>query len=76
MLAKCITPTCDSQFKYFGRGILLMKKIEMKDGHLSADAELFWMCDECVRKSLAPPQFVALSRPASQEKVRTESLAA
>jgi len=76
MLAKCIIPTCHSQFKYFGRGVLMMKKIKMKDGQLSADAELFWMCDECARKSLAPPEFVALSKPVSREKVAARSIAA
>ena len=74
MLAKCITPTCNSQFKYFGRGVLMVKKIT--GGPPSADAELFWMCDECAHQSVAPPDFVAVSRPISAGKVRAKGIAA
>jgi len=74
MLAKCITPTCDSQFKYFGRGVLMTKKINGSSS--SGDAELFWMCDECAVTSVAPPEFAAVSRPASQKTVRAKGIAA
>ena len=74
MLAKCITSTCDSQFKYFGRGVLMTKRI--KGAQSSPDAELFWMCDDCVRRSAAPPEFVAVSSPIHREKVRTKAVAA
>ena len=76
MLAKCITPICNSQFKYFGRGVLMMKKIDVKDGQLSADPELFWMCETCAERSLTPTGFVPLSRHVSREEARTKSLAA
>jgi len=74
MLAKCITSTCDSQFKYFGRGVLMTKRT--KGAQPSPDAELFWMCDECARKSAAPPEFVAVSSPIHREKIRTKAVAA
>jgi hypothetical protein len=70
MLAKCITPSCDSQFKYFGRGVLMIKK--SSGAPAANDAELFWMCDECARRSLAPQEFVAVSRavPAKTDRAR------
>ena len=74
MLAKCITPSCDSQFKYFDRGVLMVKKIAGRQP--SNDAELFWMCDECARLSLAPPDCGAVSRPVSRGKVPTRAVAA
>jgi len=74
MLAKCITPACDSQFKYFGRGVLMVRRL--RNGHPSKDGELFWMCEDCARKSADPPDFVVLSRSASREKVSAKAMAA
>jgi hypothetical protein len=74
MLAKCITPSCDSQFKYFGRGVLMIKKISGTPP--SNDAELFWMCDECARRSVAPEDFVAVSTAMPAKMVRARQIAA
>ena len=53
---------------------LMTKKINGASS--SGDAELFWMCDECAVTSVAPPEFAAVSRPASQKTVRAKGIAA
>ena len=72
MLAKCITPKCHSHFKYFGRGVLMVKKFN--GGYPPTDAELFWMCEDCAQIMAAPSEFVVLSR--SREASRAKGIAA